>query len=272
MMTELEFTGKNVKEAVRNACEQLKVDEALLEVEVIEESTRGFLGIVGQRDARIRVKRRDILREVMGADDSASECDEAQRSADSSEEPAATLIEESVPISVRETQEEEVTPPESSPAMQQAADILREILGRMSMEAQVQAQMVNGAVHLDIMGDGSGLLIGKKGRTLDDLQFIVSKIVNKDNSPADKIKVVIDTENYRARREASLREKALRMSDKAKRTLKPVWLDPMPPNERRIVHMILAEDRGVYTKSHGEGVMRKIVVYPRRLANKRRGR
>ncbi len=270
-MSTYEFTGKTVKEAIETACQELNVDEALLEVDVLEESTRGFLGIVGQRDARIKVRRRDILKEVMEAKEPPSPEPE-KGGAHSAQKP-----EERAPRPRRARRSDAKDRPAASNsepegALARAANVLEEILGRMPVETEVQSEVRNGSIYLKIKGDGSGLLIGKKGQTLDALQYIVSKIVNRDIPPGSKIQVIVDTEDYRARKTENLREKALKVSGRAKRTLKPVWFDPMPPNERRIVHMILADDREIYTKSHGEGPMRRIVVYPRRAANKRRGR
>ncbi len=269
-MTSYEFTGKSVKEAVAKACEELNLDETLLDVEVLEESTRGFLGIVGHRDARVRVKKRDVLKEVM-------EVRETPRSQErGTRVPPAPVEEPPEPTSEEHTSEAEA--PLAAiidPALflDEARTILGEILTRIPVEVEVDASISEGAVYLDIKGDGSGLLIGKKGQTLDALQFLVNKIVNKSNAPGSKVEVVVDTENYRVRKRENLRETALKTSEKAKRTLKPVSLNPMPAAERRIIHLILAEDREVYTKSYGEGPMRRIIVYPRRaMASKRRRR
>jgi spoIIIJ-associated protein len=265
-----EFTGKTVKEAVAKACQELNTDEALLEIEVLEESTRGFLGIVGQRDARVRVRKRNILDEVM----------EAEASRISERSGADTVLEraeEPEPPDDRlgaEPSGEDMEPSgDLTEAQEEAKTILTGILERMLVDAEVHASIQDGAIYLDMKGDGSGLLIGKKGQTLDALQFVVSKIVNKSNPPGFKVEVVVDTENYRMRKTENLREMALKMSEKAKKTLKPVSLNPMPPSERRIVHLILAEEREVYTKSYGEGALRRIIVYPRRgLTSKRRRR
>ncbi len=270
-MSYQEFSGKTVKEAVQKACEELNVQETMLEIEVIEESSRGFLGIVGQRDAHIKVRKRDILKEVLQAGQPAK--------AEVKEDPEATG---SFPGSVAKEEprqdgssrkQEATTTPEQSAALETARTVLVEILKRMAVDAEVESRIEDGAVHLNIIGDGSGILIGKDGNTLDALQSIVSKIVNKSTAPGGKSEVVVDTENYRLRKTESLREMVLKVRDKAKKTLKPVWLEPMTPEKRRIVHMLLAEDRDVYTKSQGEGVSRRIVVYPRRgPMNKRRGR
>ncbi len=150
---------------------------------------------------------------------------------------------------------------------------LQNILERVPADAEISSDTVDGSVYLDIKGDGSGLLIGKKGQTLDALQFIVNKIVNKFNPPGQKVDIIVDTENYRERKKENLREIAIKAGEKAKKTHKPVPLEPMPPSERRIIHMMLAEDRDVYTKSYGEGQMRRLIVYPRKaLTSKRRRR
>jgi len=283
-MSSREFTGKSVKEAIAKACEELKLDETLLEVEVLEESTRGFLGIVGQRDARIRVRKRNILQEVMQARPASAAAEQKQTTA--TEPPEHEIPEEEypelasaqfdrIPDSEPIPKRLEATVPtqEQAAYLAEASQVLKEILQRIPVEAEVEASVVEGAIYLDIKADGSGLLIGKKGQTLDALQFVVNKIVNRENAPGEKIEIVVDTENYRLRKRENLREIALKMSQKAKKTLKPAALSPMPPQERRIIHLILAEDKEVYTKSYGEGSLRRIVVYPRRgPATKRRRR
>jgi spoIIIJ-associated protein len=272
-MSFYEFTGKSVKEAIAKACEELNMEEALLEVEVLEESTRGFLGIVGQRDARVRVRKRNILKEVLEAQEPEAELEQK-------EVPLEQTVAEQEPETVSECPpepaEEASQPPESTIPdhfVAQAHEVLQRILEKIPVDAATEASVAEGAIYLEIKGDGSGLLIGKKGQTLDALQYLVNKIINKDNPPGQKIEVVVDTENYRMRKKENLRDMALKMSQKAKKTLKPVSFNPMPPHERRIIHLILAEDREVYTKSYGEGALRRIIVYPRRgTASKRRRR
>jgi spoIIIJ-associated protein len=270
-MSFYEFTGKSVKEAIARACDELNTQEALLEIEVMEESTRGFLGLVGQRDARVRVKKRDILKEVMEAEPAPEvrlePSADAEDAFEGNDEPAEAELEEDNGGG----EKLEKLAPENF--IDQAAAVLERIIKLIPVEAEIEPSVKEGSVYLDIKGDGSGLLIGKKGQTLDALQYLVSKIVNKENLPGKKVEIVVDTENYRLRKQENLREIALKMSQKAKRTLKPVSFNPMPPHERRMIHMILAEDREVYTKSYGEGPMRRIIVYPRRgSANKRRRR
>lgn len=265
-MSYFEFTGKNVKEAIAKACTELETEEALIEIEVIAESTRGFLGIVGQRDARIRVRKRDILKEVLAVD----EKPEPEFSPHAQPEIIESFV-EPTSFQSEDFQEPDDVVDENHPDLERACEILQQILNRIPVEVEVKGTVRNGAIHLDIQGDKSGLLIGKRGQTLDALQHLMTKILNRDNSAEDKVEVVVDTEDYRRRKQETLKEIALKMSRKAKKSLKPVSLNPMPANERRLVHLILAEDREVYTKSYGEGPLRRIIVYPKRaMANKRR--
>jgi spoIIIJ-associated protein len=270
-MSSYEFTGKSVKEAIARACEELNLDEGLLEVEVLEESTRGFLGIVGQRDARVRVRKRDMPRQISPTPETSpakTKEDEVPAQLYHEAEPS----EEEVPPAAPAAQRIDSTPVDPA-LVDEARTVLEQILSKIPVEAEVESSIENGAIYLNIKGDGSGLLIGKKGQTLDALQFLVNKIINKENAPGHKVEIIVDTENYRLRKTENLRDMALKTSQKAKRTFKPVSMTPMPPHERRIIHMILAEDREVYTKSYGEGALRRIIVYPRRgAANKRRRR
>jgi spoIIIJ-associated protein len=115
---------------------------------------------------------------------------------------------------------------------------------------------------LDIKGDSSGLLIGRKGKTLDALQFIVNKVVNK--ALEKRIQVVVDSENYRARRKDHLINMALKMGDKAKKLKKPVSTNMLNPHDRRIVHLALRDDDKLDTKSRGEGLLKKVIIIPRK--------
>jgi len=272
-MSYYEFTGKSVKEAIARACEELKVDQSLLEVQVLEESSKGFLGIVGHREARIRVKRREIPKEVTDAQPApiSEPADKRLEEFNAEAHEAVIREEEDFEAPAQPRQDQPTVDP--SPYVDTARGVLQAILERIPVTVEISAGTVERSVYLDIKGDGSGLLIGKKGQTLDALQFIVNKIVNKFNSPGQKVEIIVDTENYRERKKENLREIALKAGEKAKKSHKPVPLEPMPASERRIIHMILAEDRDVYTKSYGEGQMRRLIVYPRKaLTNKRRRR
>ncbi len=152
--------------------------------------------------------------------------------------------------------------PDNETGLVLAKEALENILALIPVETTVSVSNVDGNIALNIIGDTSGLLIGRKGKTLDALQFIVNKIVNK--ALEKKIRVVVDSENYRQRRKDTLTQMALRMGDKAKRIGKPVTTNPLNPRERRIIHLTLKEDEGLNTKSKGEGLLKKVVIIPKR--------
>ena len=166
-----------------------------------------------------------------------------------------------IKVVIEADEQDEYTENETDDGIQLAKDALENILARIPVEASVQAEPNDGKIILDIDGDKSGLLIGRKGKTLDALQFIVNKIVNK--AMERKMHVVVDSENYRKRREESLTQLALKIGDKAKRIKKPVATNPLNPHDRRIIHLTLKEDDALDTKSRGDGLLKKVLVIPR---------
>jgi spoIIIJ-associated protein len=138
---------------------------------------------------------------------------------------------------------------------------LGEIIELMGIKAHVEAQRREGKIFLEIKGDGSGLIIGKHGQTLDALQYIMNKIAaHRYREPREK--VVLDTENYRGRRVEALENMALRMREKARKSRKPVTIGPLNPQDRRIIHITLSGDEDVRTESKGEGFYKKLAIIP----------
>src|SRR3954463_13498583 len=144
---------------------------------------------------------------------------------------------------------------------EEAAKTLREILDRMGIEAEVSAFDDGDRIILDAHGAESGLIIGKKGATLDALQYLINRIVSK--KPNDGPGVVVDAEGYRGRREDALGDLARRLGEKAVRPGRPVPVEPMNPHDRRIIHVALAEHEGGTTESAGEGLFRRVVIFPK---------
>jgi spoIIIJ-associated protein len=145
---------------------------------------------------------------------------------------------------------------------EEAARVLREILDKMSVDAEVSAFDDGERIILDAHGCESGLVIGKKGATLDSLQYLVSRIVFRN--PEDASPIVVDAEGYRGRREDSLADLARRLAEKAVRSGRPVPAEPMSAHDRKVVHKTLAEHPGVRTESEGEGSGRRVVIFPKR--------
>jgi spoIIIJ-associated protein len=143
-----------------------------------------------------------------------------------------------------------------------AKEILENILKRFGADAQVESSEDDECITLNISGDGSGILIGRKGQTLDAFQYLVNKIVHR--SPRHMKRVVVDAEGYRQRRRETLIDLAKRLSEKAKTRGAPVSTSPLNPFERRIIHLALQDDAEFTTKSNGEGIFRKVVIFPQK--------
>ena len=139
--------------------------------------------------------------------------------------------------------------------------ILHEILSHMGLEAEIESQIINGSVHLTVSSDNPGILIGKHGQTLNAVEYLLNCILNR--SSLVKKKVFVDAEGYRERREQMLIDLAYRAAAKVKQTHQEILLDPMPPRDRRIIHVTLQADEYIRTYSRGEGVMRRVAVTTR---------
>ncbi len=145
-----------------------------------------------------------------------------------------------------------------------AREILGEILRRMGIEATIEARDEGDKTVLDVKGADAALVIGKKGQTLEVLQFLLGKIVHKgrEGEPREGRSIVVDAEGYRARREGALVEMAHRLGEKVKATGRPITVNQMSPQERRIIHITLDKVPGVSTRSEGEGAYRRLLIEP----------
>jgi spoIIIJ-associated protein len=229
-MASLEIEGRSVDEAIEAACSQLNVPKERLEVEVLNTGSTGIFGIVGSKKARIR--------------------------ATVKEEPAAFSPEPEIQDHL---EPETVTVPWSDDELiVNAKTLTQDILALMGLEATLSVQKEKETVHIKIEGEKSGLLIGRRGQTLDALQYIITRILNRKG--LDKIKVVMDSGDYRIRRKQYLEELALKMAEKSKLTGKPVVISPLNAHDRRIVHLILEKDKTLKTVSRGEGQLKKMVI------------
>lgn len=141
----------------------------------------------------------------------------------------------------------------------EAKKFLMEVLQSMSMKAEVKLKDENNEIRIDLIGPNMGLLIGYRGETLDSLQYLVSLVVNKNHDEEYK-RVILDTENYRAKREETLKRLASKIAYKVRVSGRVLKLEPMNPYERRIIHSTLQNDSYVYTFSEGEEPYRRVVV------------
>ena len=143
-----------------------------------------------------------------------------------------------------------------------AQETLERIISLMSLDSKVTAEKKGDDIVLNMEGNNAGILIGYKGRTLEALEYIVNRAVNK--VAENRVRVILDSENYRQRKEESLRRLALKMSEQAKKTRKTATINAINPHDRRIVHLALKGDPHVQTKSDGEGLLKKVHIIPNR--------
>ncbi|MDI7274952.1 MAG: RNA-binding cell elongation regulator Jag/EloR [Anaerolineae bacterium] len=232
----VEGRGKTVDDAILDALTKLGASREAVDVEVLSEGSRGVWGI-GAEDARVRA----VLK---GA------------------RPAAQ------PRQARVAVAEAEIPPGTSEA-EIARRVVATLVSKMGLQAEVviaeaapsEDSEAEPPIVIDIRGEDLGILIGRRGETLRDLQFITRLIVSRKVGHWPNL--VVDVLAYRQHREQALAQLARRMADKVRLTRQPVPLEPMPPNERRIVHLALRDDPYVMTQSTGEGDARKVVIYPR---------
>ena len=260
-METYEFAGKTDQDAIENACRQLELTKDQMDIVILEPGSAGIFGLVGSRKAKIKVTIRQ--KEPQSVEEVAVEEVVEEVVVEKAEE--VTVTSEDVPPS---TDPETAAPNTREEEIAIAKEALENILALIPMEGiTVTGKLEDGSVNLNIDGDKTGLLIGRKGKTLDALQFIVNKIVNK--SLEKRSRVIIDSENYRRRRQEFLVQMALKMGDKAKKIKRPVATNLLNPHDRRIVHLALQDDDELGTKGKGEGILKKVVIIPRKNGSSR---
>ena len=251
-MEPVERTARTVEEAEELALKELGVDRSEVEVEILSRGKAGFLGI-GAEVARVRVTR---LGSAPGgssapAVESVETPPEADQAAPSEEESG-----ESMPAVGAE--EGTVT----GLAMVALNNILATSGVNVTCSVRTTEDPDVGGPIIDVTGDDSGLLIGRRGQTLQSLQFLVNLIVRKEFG--EGVRVVLDVERYRQRREASLKDMANKVAERVSQTGRSITLEPMSAADRRIIHISLAEREGISTESVGLGDDRKVTIIPSR--------
>jgi len=233
----IEIIAPTVEEAIEKGAEELNVPADSLNIEVLDEGGKSFLGL-RERQARVRLTIKSMQ--------------------DAAPLPATPVSPPAAPAAAREDEEE---------AERASRETVSELLTRMGIHAQVEARwgepVEEGRIrplHVDIHGDDLSILIGRRAETLTALQYIARLIVGKELQRP--VAVLLDVEGYRARREQQIRRLARRMASQAIETGRTLTLEPMPANERRIVHIELRDDPNVETESVGEGKRRKVTIVP----------
>lgn len=209
-MRTIETTGRTVEEAVEASLEELGVDPEQVEIEILEEPNRGLFGILGSKQARVKVSVKPSPKDI-------------------------------------------------------AQEFLFSVLEKMKMDVNVEAEERDDYLYLSMTGSNMGILIGRRGETLDALQYLTNLVVNKKlaQQNGEHARIILDIEGYRSKREKTLVNLAEKISMRVRKTGSKVVLEPMNPHERRIIHSALQGDESVQTYSEGIEPYRKVVVAPK---------
>ena len=299
-MEYIEVTGKSVEEAITNACTKLGIPSDKLDYEVIDKGNSGFLGIFNSKPAKIkaREKQEESVVEQVKAEEPKKSIEahvhtekKFEKNADNfkkaepKKEFKAESKKEYKPADNHKNAEVKEAPkaeekPKAEPFTAEQKEVIKKdiqtflnnMFGAMNMEvkADITFDDEENSVNVDLSGDNMGVLIGKRGQTLDSIQYLTSLVINKNSEKYVRVK--LDTENYRKRRKETLESLAKNIAYKVKRSRRPVSLEPMNPYERRIIHSALQADKFVSTRSEGEEPFRHVVVYLERENNNRYNR
>lgn len=223
-----EKTAKTIEEAVQSALEELNAEKDNVDIEVLEQPVRGIFGILGSKLAKVRV----------------------------------SIKEDNTSKNTREKNKENkvIRITDFTLEKEKARKFLRDVLEAMDIKAEIRMKVTNDNLYINLAGPKMGVIIGRRGQTLDSLQYLVSIVVNKDKDRDNFVKVILDTEDYRKKREETLQRLARRLADNVQKTGKNVELEPMNPYERRIIHYTLQEFENITTYSEGEEPYRKVII------------
>lgn len=277
-MRTLEFTGRTVDEAIFHGLNEMGVTIDQVDIVTVQSESKGLFGI-GARNAIVRLTEREVpvVPDFDALNEERREQREAERAERSERKPADKRDRKHDRGEGKRSDRRDGKRPEraaSAPAKpaynytleaaqeNPAAIFLQDLLGKMQLNGTVKAFENEDGVFLNIESDTDGLLIGRRGETLDALQYITSLYLNKGHKDSNYVRVSVDTEGYRGRREESLRKLARSKALMVARTGRSIEMEPMNPYERRILHSALQDFRGVTTHSEGEEPNRRVVITP----------
>ena len=241
--------GTDIDTAVELALADLKLTIDEVDVTVLEEPSRGFFGI-GSKLALVRVEKKKT-QEVKEPEKKEKKTVEKAEKAQTQK--TATPKKEEIKKEI-EVKEENLIPCEDHEALR----FLKEVIKEMGLDLDITAKKGENSLYLDIQGKDSGTIIGKRGQTLDAIQYLTSLVANKESDVYTR--VVVDAENYRAKREKTLEALANRLANKVVKTKRSVKLEPMNPYERKVIHAALHDHPKVVTRSEGQDPYRRVVI------------
>lgn len=253
--------GTDVDTAVNLALAELKLTIDEVDVTVLEEPSRGFFGI-GSKLALVRVEKKkpvekaEEVREVK--EKKKPEPVKAQKKEKTEKKVEKKIEPKKSPVAAEVVKKKDETVDMSPVVDHTAIAFLKEVTEQMGLDIDISAKANEENVFVNIQGKDSGTIIGKRGQTLDAIQYLTSLVVNKDQD--NYIRVVVDAENYRSKREKTLEKLATRLAEKVVKTKRSVRLEPMNPYERKVIHATLQSNPRVTTRSEGQDPYRRVII------------
>ena len=263
----IEISAKTVDDAINEGLIRLGTTRDKMDVEVLEKESSGFLGFIGRHDAKIRVRFKEVkpapVPEKKTIKEEKTDFVKSNVETKPEEKPVADIQRKPKKKFDEIEKNEPVSADRQEKAKADAVKFLTDVFKAMKLEAVVNVEFdaAENELSIDVKAEDMGVLIGKRGQTLDSLQYIVSLAINKDSN--EYVKVKLDSENYRIRRKETLENLAKNIASKVKRTGRQVSLEPMNSFERRIIHSALQGDPDCETFSEGNDPYRKVVVKPK---------
>jgi spoIIIJ-associated protein len=295
MTSGLEFEGKNIENAIKKACDKLKIKEEKLKYDVISYGSTGIFGLVGTKKAKIRVTSPKHLKTIQ-QEKNENPVDSHSSLKEDDKTEIASIIEESfgekeidsfIGSSIEDSdfkksnegedangvydanddedknKEDDTNKIDDQSAILAGEEVLKKIVDLITTDAKITVQQENKQIKYNVKGGNTAVLIGKKGQTLEAIQYIVEKIVNKKSR--EKIRIHVDIEEYLETRRINLERLSTRLAEKSKRIGKPVTIGQLNSYDRRVVHLVLKKDSEVRTQSIGDGFYRKLVIFPKKI-------
>lgn len=253
MSKSYEFQGKNVDQAIEKASDELSIPPEKIKHEVLAYGSSGIFGLVGVKKAKIKVfveEKRKKPKRVKPV-----------------EKEACVTTHEKTTTAEKATDSAEPQKYDAD-VLSSGIQALQTIIDGITVGATVNLTHQRDKVLFSISGGDSGVLIGKRGQTLEAIQYLLEKMINKKST--NRVRVLVDVEGYLDKRKSNLKLMASRMAEKAKRTKKPVTIGQMNAHDRRIVHIHLKDECSVRTQSIGEGYYRKLMIFPKKQGGSRR--
>jgi spoIIIJ-associated protein len=265
----LDFEEKSVEEAVQKACNKLNISEDRLKYDVISHGSSGIFGLVGTKKALIRVflpepakeEKMPVGAEGTGQDETGGELERSNR------ETVTALVDEAFGKAETDDKTEPEAVKDNENAIAVARGLIEKIIETLSVDAEVTVQQADNQSTINIKGADAGIIIGKRGQTLEAIQYLVDKVVNKQCGKG--IRIIIDIEGYIETRKSELKEIASSLAEKTLQTGKPSTMNRMNAHDRRVVHVALKNNRSVRTQSVGGGYYRKLIIFPKKKSRQK---